>query len=378
MFDDCGFNYTACMDTNFLHVQFFDLFNEDLQPYGLQARCRARANEPARADGLFAYLEDIVGVPGASGALGDVEDVVGYCLGLQGNAETEATQTSGSSATGEPGEGVDSTGGGTGNDDVPTPDRGHVPAPCGSHATERYWVRPTNNFGAWTETAGGIGVGSATHGANVTSGGIAYTLLPCAGMASTRCIRIDRLSVLLSRTDGSLAVLLTLEDVPASMPLTDEGSFDVAPGALRLQVRDVHDARQQSIVATNPSRARGKIDARSRTARLDELIVSSEQGDVLATMSLAANLTNMQPSTSIEASYDARSGNLLLEAETFDADRDPIVHHWMIPGTGRWRGDAIAITLPVGRHAVILYADDVHRARDVAARWVDVLPSEAN
>src|SRR5690606_18687764 len=109
MFDDCGFNYTACMDTNFLHVQFFDLFNEDLQPYGLQARCRARANEPARADGLFAYLEDIVGVPGASGALGDVEDVVGYCLGLQGNAETEATQTSGSSATGEPGEGVDST-----------------------------------------------------------------------------------------------------------------------------------------------------------------------------------------------------------------------------------------------------------------------------
>ena len=43
-------------------------------------------------------------------------------------------------------------------------------------------------------------------------------------------------------------------------------------------------------------------------------------------------------------------------------------------GVGNWLGDSIALGLPVGRHAVVLYADDVHRARGVAARWVEVTP----
>ena len=89
-------------------------------------------------------------------------------------------------------------------------------------------------------------------------------------------------------------------------------------------------------------------------------------------LSLYGDLVTTQPEPEILMSPGSAWNRVALSASTIDAESDPIAHSWMIPGVGTWRGDSIEVELPVGRHAVILYADDVHRARGVAARWVEI------
>jgi hypothetical protein len=379
---DCGFSFEACIDTNLLHIQAIVTNQNPTQFYGLQASCHAGADEPARADGLFTYLEELDGVPGASGSLGNVQDVVAYCLDAQAGGATdmppESTTLVGTS-TPPLDDGADSTGGtGVATDTGEAPDPGRVPTPvpCGPYAEERFWVRPTNNFGTWNEVSGGVlGNGAAMYDAVVTGGGISYTMFPCEGVPGATCIRLDRLSVQLAETASGLVMRLSMQEDPLPMPITDQGHFDVPPGAVRLAVRYGREGEPWLVAATNAERARGHIDAIARTIRIEGLGASSEQGDTLATLALEGTLTNTQPRTEIVESHSPRDGSLLLTAETVDAELDPIEHQWTIPGVGSWRGDAITPSLPPGRHAVILYADDVHRARGVAARWLDVAPT---
>jgi hypothetical protein len=228
----------------------------------------------------------------------------------------------------------------------------------------------------WNEVSKGVGgVPPATSMASVTGGGIAYTMFPCEGAPGATCLRIDQLSAQLIELGSELVMHLGLVEDSMLMPVSAQGRFEVPAGALRLAVRYAWDDQEQLHLVRNDQPAIGYLDTIARSLHIEGLGVSSEQGDMLVTLSLAADLTNIQPSTEIIASRDIEHGGLRLAAQTFDADFDPIVHHWMILGVGSWRGDSIAPSLPVGRHAVILYADDVHRARGVAARWVEVTPS---
>jgi len=378
---DCGFDFDTCMTTNALHVQSINTGEGLPEFYGLQASCFAHADDSTRADGLFAYLEDLDGIPGASGSLADVEDVVAYCLDLHASGATGPAEdpTAGGGSTPPLDDGADSTGGLGGSTDTsgeaPSPGRGTTPAPCGPYARERFWVRPSNNFGTWNVVDGSlIGIDAATHEARVIDGGISYTVFPCTGAPRADCIRLDRLSVHLTEVDSGLVIRLSLLDDPGLMPVTDQGHFDVPAGALRLAIRYEQEDRQRVVIARSSERARGHIDTRTRTLRLEALDATSEHGDALAIPSLEASLSNTQPRTEIIESRDARDGSSVLVARSSDADGDPIVHRWMIPGVGTWRGDTIAPSLPPGRYAVILYADDVHRARGIAAQWLEVSP----
>ena len=95
---------------------------------------------------------------------------------------------------------------------------------------------------------------------------------------------------------------------------------------------------------------------------------------MLATVSLHADLVNTQPLTEIVQGPGGAWNRVSLTAQTFDAEVDPIIHQWMIPGVGTWRGDRIEVELPIGRHVVILRADDVHRSRGITAQWIDIRP----
>lgn len=237
-------------------------------------------------------------------------------------------------------------------------------------------MRPTNNFGAWDEVEGGVlGVDAATQAARVTNGGISYTIFPCSGAPNAECIRIDRLSVELTEAGSGLVMHLSMLDDSELMPITDQGHFDVPPGSLRFRVR-YERAEHQAVLSTrNTGAVRGSIDTRARTIRVEELHLASDQGEPVVTSTLEARLTNIQPKARIVESRDARSGRSVFTAESFDADGDPLVHHWTIPGVGSWRGNAISPPTAPGRYAVILYADDEHRSRGVAARWLEVRPS---
>jgi len=378
---DCGFSFEGCMDTNLLHVQGIDIIGEDLDLfYAIQASCHAHADDSARDDGLFTYLEDLDGVPGAHGELGNDHDVVAYCLDLRASSATGMPQdptAAGESSPPPPDDAADSTGGGTTAGEPPGPGKGSTPpSPCDPWAVERFWVRPTNNFGAWTETNAGVyGMDAATHEAIVTAGGISYTMFPCTSVLGAECIRIDRLSVQLADASSGLVMRLSMADDPDLMPVSDNGRFDVPPGAFRLTIRHEWDDRQRLLSATNSEQAHGRIVAGAHNVYIEDLTVASEQGDAIATLTLTASLVNTQPRTEIVESRDPRVGRVVLTARTFDADLDPVVHHWMIPGIGSWRGDVISPALRAGRHAVILYADDVHRARGVAARWLEIAPA---
>jgi hypothetical protein len=368
---DCGFDFEFCMDTNSLHVQAI-VTEAAPQLYALEASCHAHAENTARDDGLFTYLEQLNGVPGATGDLADVGDVVAYCLDLQASDPTGTPTVTGESSS-PLDDGADSTGGTGGNADTGNiPSGDSPPVPCGPHAVEHQWIRPTNNFGIWNEGRGGVlGLDAATHEATVTGGGIAFTLFPCGGALDADCIRLDRLSIQLTETGAGLAVRLNMLDDSELMPISDQGHFDVPPGALRLALRYEQDARQQRFITRNTAGIHAHIDTNTRTIRIEELGASSEEEPTHVILALEASLTNSQPRTAIVESRNPRDGSLLLTAETFDADLDPIAHYWIVPGIGSWRGDTIAPLLPDGRHAVILYADDVHRARGVAARWID-------
>lgn len=374
------------MATGSLHVQtmtFPDSTGLFPEFYAMQASCNAHAEEPARSDGLFTYLEGLGSIPGAGGGLANVEDVVGYCLEHQAHQATgplpESATSDGSSTFG-PADGADSTGAGseTPGTTGELPEPPTMPLPCGPYATERFWVRPTNNFGSWNETSGGVGsVGAATFTASIASGGIAYTMFPCDRAADAKCLRIDQLSVQVAVPDAGLVMHLGLVEESTLMPVTAEGTFEVPAGTLHLAARYAWDHRERFHVVANDRRASGRLDTISRSIRIEGLGVSSKEGNVSATLSLAASLSNSQPSTSIVESRDTH-GRLVFTAESSDPDFDPIVHQWMILGVGSWRGESIAPSLPPGRHAVIVYADDVHRARGVAARWVEVATPRAD
>jgi hypothetical protein len=127
-------------------------------------------------------------------------------------------------------------------------------------------------------------------------------------------------------------------------------------------------------MATNDKGGSGLVDALEGHLHLTGISASSEDGTAFATMSLHADLLNTQPSTEITWHIGAGGNRVSLSAVTSDAELDPIVHRWMIPTVGAWTGDDIEVVLPVGRHPVILYADDVHRSRAVAATWVVIDP----
>lgn len=376
---DCGFNFTACMDTNQLHIQWIDLLLTDAAndpPYALQAKCDAVAADPVRADGLFEYLEDLDGIPGARGELANVEDVVGYCqpepLGATDDGPPPVTTLSGDDA------GADSSGTGTADGDAggAPPEPPSRPQPCSAYAEQRFWVRPTNNFGTWNRQSSGVGVDAgATYPVTVTDGGIAYTLLPCPGGDDTQCLRIDQLAVRLVHPDSGLVVGLGLVQPSGSIPMSSTGSIDVPPGALSFAVRYEQEGRETLIMAKNDQSVLGHVDARGGVLQLTDITASSDDGSLLATMTLHADLTNTQPSTEIVQGAGSAANRVSLTALTVDAELDPIEHSWVIPRVGSWTGDHIEVELPAGRHAVILRADDPHRSRGIAAKWVEISPS---
>jgi hypothetical protein len=357
---DCGFHFENCMLFDALHPQLIDkVDNADDLLYGLSVDCNASAVNAARPDGLFKYLELLDGIPGAVGDLGEVEDVVGYC---QDAAQGDGTDGGAGDLDG---------GGDTGGGSPPPPPRG-LPVPCGPYAEQRYWVRPTNNFATWTERSEGVGIrGRDRYPMAIESGGIEYTVLPCDG-GSERCLRVDELSVRLRDPDSGFAMALTLVESSSMLAMSTSERFEVPAGGLQLAVRYDWGADQDVLVrASNTDPVQGEIDERGRSISLLELVASSPvDGD--AVLSLRGDLVNTQPVPEIVVASGSAWNRITLRSSTRDAESDPVVHAWMIPGVGTWRGDAVEVELPVGRHAVLLYADDVHRARGVTAGWVEI------
>lgn len=374
----CGFSFSSCMNTNLLHPQRIDLVgvaDEDDPSYALRAKCIAVATDPVRPDGLFRYLESLGAIPGAGGGLANVEDVVGYCQ------EDQPANTGGEpppTTTLPDDAGADSTGTGTsdtspGGEPPAPPPR---PPPCGPYAEERFWVRPTNNFGTWNGESAGLGLDAgASYPVAVTDGGIAYTLLPCRAAVDAQCLRVDQLSVRLLHPDSGLVVSLGLVQHSELIPMSNAGYIDVEPGSLRFAVRYEQDGREMLTMATNGDGARGHVDALGGLLHLTGITASSDDGAMLATMSLHADLGNTQPTTEIIQSAGTAWNRVSLLASTVDAESDPILHQWVIPRVGSWTGDHIEVELPIGRHAVILRADDVHRSRGIAAQWIDIIPA---
>lgn len=357
----CGFDFEACMNTSALHVQWIDIINDtgmqDVS-YGLRTKCRADATDPARPDGLFRYLEGLGAIPGAGGGLASVEDVVGYCQ-ERGN-DTDVELPPDSSGTGASGS---------------LPDPPPRPRPCGPYAEERFWVRPTNNFGVWNEDSTGLGLDSGTsYPVSVTDGGLAYTLLPCVEAVDAQCLRIDQLSVQLVHPGSGLVVSLGLLQHSDLIPMSNEGHIEVPPDALRFAVRYEQDEVETFAFAKNDETARGHVDARAGRLEVTGLTTSSDDGTMVAALSLHADLRNTQPTTAIIRRSGTAWDRVSLSARTIDAELDPIEHQWTIPGVGSWTGDHIDVELPIGRHAVILRAEDVHRARGVSAVWLDIAP----
>lgn len=366
---DCGFNLTLCLEEDQLHAQRIDLAATDVfhDPwYALRTDCDAVAADLVRPDGLFRYLEGLGAIPGAGGGLADVEDVVEYCQ------DRPPEVTGGASGTESTGIGASDTSSGDGQQTEPPP----RPRACGPYAEERFWVRPTNNFGAWNHESSGVGVeAGASYPVTVNGGGIAYTLLPCEGAVDAQCLRIDQLSVTLRHPSSGLAIAIALLQHSELIPMSTAGYIDIPPGSLRFAVRYEQDGCETLGMATNDESASGLVDALDGHLHLTGISASSDEGTALARMSLHADLVNTQPSTEIIRKAEARGNRVSLSALSFDAERDPIVHQWMIPNVGRWTGDDLDVELPVGQHAVILRAEDVHRSRGVAATWIVIRPS---
>lgn len=375
----CGFSLEACMDTSLLHVQILDIIVDlapVLVPYGLQTYCSAVATDPARPDGLFRYLEGLDSIPGARGSLAEVDDVVGYCedrsVSTAGD-EAPAATTSGAN------EGIDSSGTGTDTSGAAHPSEPpRRPRACGPWADDRFWVRPINNFGRWNRDSTGVGLdGDATYPVTVTGGGIAYTMLPCEGPEEAQCVRIDQLSIDMLQPDAGVALSFGLVEESGLFPSSAEGYLEIHRGALRFVVYHEHAGRETLVIAQNDESVRGYVDPRGGLLHLTNITASSHDGAVAVSLSLHADLHNTQPSTEIIGNSGVSGTRVSLTAATFDAEHDPIEHHWMIPGVGSWIGDHLDVEVPIGRHAVILRAVDVHRSQGVAARWITVNPSGA-
>lgn len=178
----------------------------------------------------------------------------------------------------------------------------------------------------------------------------------------------------MSHPDSGLVVSLGLVGASALIPVSNEGRIVVPSGALRFAVHYEQGGREMLVMAKNDEEVYGRVDVLGRVLHMPGVTASSEEETLLVTMSLHADLVNTQPDTEIVKGSGATWNRVSLTAQTVDAESDPITHQWMIPRVGSWTGDHIEVELPAGRHVVILRADDVHRARGIAAQWIDVRP----
>ena len=371
----CGFDFEACISNSNLHFQWIDFADDDGILYGLKADCNAHASDPARPDGLFTYLEGLDGVPNSRGATAEVTDVAEWCSDRNsasdgGEAATANAATTTLTSTGgpSPDESADGTTSGDGGTDPP-----EQPQQCGPWAGMRAAADPTDNYGAWSQgSQGQRSDGTSTQPVTITGGGIEYRAMRCRDDRSQECIRIDRLSVRLVDTASMLRIDLNLLEKTEPMTLSPEGWVDIPAGALRFGARYTQERNDTFVQATNTQSARARFDLTEGRVELLDLEASSESGDLWASLSLQGTLLNTQPRPEIIVSTGQAWNEVVLEASTFDAEFDPITHRWMVIGHGTWATDSVEVTLPAGRHAVVLYAEDTHGARGVAATWIEI------
>ena len=368
VFSDCGFDFEFCMSVEGLHPQLIIIGEEFVGSYALEAHCNAHAMDPARPDGLFEYLEQLDGVPSARGSTADVTDVVQWCLDrLAGSTGEGGT---GVISGGEVGSGADTTAGGMGaggsDGGPPSP-----PPRCGPWAMQRNAANPTHNFGIWSAKSNGMGADSvSSYPVTITGGAVEYSVLPCEGV--TECIRLDRLTVTLVESGGPLELALNLLERTPLMPIGAAGVVDVPVGVLHFGIRYEWEHTDRLVYASNTNSAQIRVDLDHGEVELLDVIASSDTGEFMANLSLYGDLVNTQPRPKILVAPGSSPNSVVLTAQTIDAESDPISHHWMVLGEGAWIGDSVEVSLPAGRHPVVLYAQDVHEARGVAATWVEV------
>lgn len=366
----CGFDFELCMQSDNPHLQAMTFIDETFHIYLLEARCEALAMDPARPDGLFEYIEELDGIPNAGGMLADITDVANWCISVA-EADTSASATGNisiSATAGGDGMGVDTTAGDTEGGDASPGE----PVPCGHWAGMRTGPHPSNNFGTWNQSSGGVGLNdTSSYSAVVTDGGIEYSVFPCNG-ASQECLRIDRLSVRLEQSNPPIVVDLNLRNRTSLMPISAIGTADIPIDTLEFEALYKWNQAPRIIQTSNTKIAHATIDITNGTIELIDLEASSNTGDLVANLSLYGDLVNTQPRPEILVSPGSSWNEITLSAQTIDAEIDPIVHHWMVMGHGTWSGDSVTLSLPEGRHAVVLYADDVHESRGISATWVDI------
>jgi hypothetical protein len=127
------------------------------------------------------------------------------------------------------------------------------------------------------------------------------------------------------------------------------------------------------VFVENSSPINGYVDLKKRTIALPNVSATNQEGNLVAVMDLVGTLVNMQPSAAISHTPGSAWDLVVLTALSTDPEDDPLTHRWMIPGVGSLSGDTVITRLPEGKHAVILYADDPLRARDVTATWIEIL-----
>lgn len=371
---DCGFDFESCMAYGGLHSQWINVV-DGLQGgqddfYALQVDCEAHAVDSARPDGLFTYLEELDGVPNAGGKTAEVTDVVEWCSeksSASGGADNNATWNSTSNN-------ADGTGEGT-TTDAPSDgaDASALPERCGPWATQRMAANPTDNFGTWNDQSeGSHSSGVNSQPIDIAGGGIEYRVLPCGVGTSQECLRIDRLSVRLVDPASMLEFDLNLLEKTEPMPIAPTGWVEIPAGALHLGVRYTLERSDVLVHASNTAKARARLDPFEGQMELVDLEASSNDGDLGANLSLRGTLLNTQPQPKIIVTPGPAWNEVVLSASTYDAELDPITHRFIVLGQGTWTTDTLELSLPPGRHAVVLYADDIHGARGIAATWVEI------
>jgi hypothetical protein len=204
----------------------------------------------------------------------------------------------------------------------------------------------------------------------VDAGGIEYTVLPCEE-TSARCMRIDKLSARLREAGTGFGMTVTLVEPSSMLTMSTGGRFEAPSGALLFDVRYDWDRDRAVLVRqANTQPVDGYVDVTNGS--IDLPLVATSRTDGSAFLSLYGDLVNTQPVPEIAVGSGSAWNRITLRASTFDAESDPVTHSWMIPGVGTWQGDFVEVELPIGGHPVILYADDVHRARGVTAQWVEI------
>lgn len=202
----------------------------------------------------------------------------------------------------------------------------------------------------------------------VTGGGLEYTVLPCE---QGRCVRVDRLSAHLEQAGGGQQVTIAMLEPSDLLPLAPDDTFDIPAQSMQFAARYTFDGYRYTVEATNDVAVGGTIDKLAGTVLLRRFDASSSTGSLSSSLTLAGDLDNTQPETSIVVTPLAWN-EVNLRAMTVDAESDPIDHAWRVFGVGVFTGDSVDVTLAPGTYAVALIAEDVHRARSVDATWVTI------